>query len=393
MNTENTAPRSPDPHTRALSQAGVSLWLDDLSRTRLQNGDLANLVTTRQISGVTTNPTIFQKALTDAEAYLPQLQELAARGTDAATAVHELTCRDVAQAADVLAPVHERTGGRDGFVSIEVDPRLAQDPSATVTQAQRLAAAIDRENLMVKIPATQACLPAITEVLAAGISVNVTLIFSLPRVREVVNAWLAGLERARTAGRDLRRIHAVASLFVSRVDTEVDTRLRRLGADESLFRGAGLANARLAHRIIVESAQTERWRLLAAAGAPALRPLWASTSVKDPALPADAYVSGLAAPNTVITLPEATLHAVAEHGVRLPAADADARAVGYAAADAHLDAVGRAGVDYSDVVDTLEGAGIAAFVAAREAMLDTAEQGLARARGEASGPSDSPAAS
>lgn len=362
-----------NPNTAALAAAGVSVWLDDLSRARLEDGSLAELIATRSVTGVTTNPAIFQKALEDADVYADQLDELAAAGADVDAAVTSLTTRDVARAADVLADVHAATGGADGFVSIEVDPRLARDTAGTIRQARELAETVGRDNVMIKIPATVEGLPAITAVLAEGISVNVTLIFSLPRYREVVNAWMSGLEQARDQGRDLSRIHSVASFFVSRVDTEVDRRLEEIGGDAVQLKGrAGVANARLAYRVFEESLQTERWRLLAAAGAPVQRPLWASTGVKDPSLPDTLYVTELAAEDTVNTMPAATLEAVADHGEIAP----DTVRGAYAEADAHLDALGHAGVSYREVVDLLEAEGLEKFETAWDQLLASVAEGL-----------------
>ena len=374
MSPENaTSPQ--DTATAALAAAGVSLWLDDLSRTRLDAGTLEELIATHSVTGVTTNPSIFAAALKDADAYGPQLAELAAAGASVDEAVTALTTTDVRRAADILAPVHEASGGADGFVSIEVDPRLSRDSEGTVAQARELSALVDRPNLMVKIPATVEGLPAITAVLAEGISVNVTLIFSLPRYREVVNAWLSGLEQARANGHDLSRIHSVASFFVSRVDTEVDARLR--AADSDLPTGrAGLANARLAYRAFEQALDTERWRLLAAAGAPVQRPLWASTGVKDPSLPDTLYVAGLVAPHTVNTMPEATLQAFADHGE----VTGDTVTGAYAESDACLDAIGAAGVSYADVVAVLEEEGLAKFEAAWAELLESVRAGLAAHR-------------
>ncbi|MDY6054471.1 transaldolase [Micrococcus sp.] len=366
------------PATTALAEAGVSVWLDDLSRTRLDEGSLETLIRTRTVTGVTTNPSIFAAALAHADAYEAQLAELAAAGADVEEAVTALTTTDVRRAADLLAPVHEATGGRDGFVSIEVDPRLARDTEATVAQARALAEEIDRPNLMVKIPATREGLPAITAVLGAGISVNVTLIFSLPRYREVVNAWLAGLEEAQRNGHSLAGIHSVASFFVSRVDTDVDAQLRALAAEghteaAGLTGRAGLANARLAYRIFEQVQDTERWRLLQAAGAPVQRPLWASTGVKDPALPDTLYVTGLVAPDTVNTMPEKTLQAFADHGEVVRGAVTDS----YAQAEADLDAIGALGVSYDELVERLEAEGLAKFEDAWAELLASVRAGLA----------------
>lgn len=363
-----------NPNTAALAEAGVSLWLDDLSRTRLDEGTLEELVATRSVTGVTTNPSIFAVALADAGAYEDQLRELAASGASVDEAVLALTAEDVRRAADVLADVHERTAGRDGFVSLEVDPRLARDAQATAAQAAALTAAVDRPNLMVKIPGTVEGLAAIAEVLGEGISVNVTLIFSLPRYRQVLNAWMSGLEKARDNGHDLSRIHSVASFFVSRVDTEVDARLRALGTPEAeaLTGRAAVANARLAYRAFEQALDSERWRMLEAAGASVQRPLWASTGVKDPALPDTLYVTELVAPHTVTTLPEKTLEAVADHGV----ITGDAVTGAYADADALLDAVGAAGVSYPEVVDVLENEGLEKFESAWDELLGSVRRGL-----------------
>ena len=365
------------PATTALAETGVSIWLDDLSRTRLDEGSLEKLLTTRTVTGVTTNPSIFAAALKHADAYEAQLRELAAEGADVEAAVTALTTTDVRRACDLLAPVHEATDGRDGYVSIEVDPRLARDTAGTVAQARELAAAVDRRNLMVKIPATVEGLPAITEVLGSGLSVNVTLIFSLPRYREVVNAWLAGLEQARANGHDVSRIHSVASFFVSRVDTDVDAQLRALAADgrpeaAELTGRAGLANARLAYRAFEQALDTERWRLLEADGAHVQRPLWASTGVKDPELPDTLYVTGLVAPDTVNTMPEKTLEAFADHGEVTGDTVTDA----YTQADADLDAIGALGISYPELVERLEAEGLQKFEDAWDELLASVRAGL-----------------
>ncbi|MBF6414446.1 transaldolase, partial [Nocardia cyriacigeorgica] len=272
----------------ALSAAGVSVWLDDLSRDRINSGNLAELIATRGVVGVTTNPTIFQGALSKGHAYDAQVAALAAQGADADAAIRTITTDDVRAACDVLAPVFEQTGGVDGRVSIEVDPRLAFDADRTVAQAVELWKIVDRPNLFIKIPATEEGLPAITAVLAEGISVNVTLIFSVARYRSVMGAYLDGLRKARTAGHDLAYIHSVASFFVSRVDTEIDKRLEAIGSPEALaLRGqAGVANARLAYAeyqdVFDGGAHTSTYSHLAAMGANRQRPLWASTGVKNP---------------------------------------------------------------------------------------------------------------
>ncbi|MDF3302079.1 transaldolase [Streptomyces tropicalis] len=369
-----------------LSDAGVSIWLDDLSRRRITSGNLAELVANRHVVGVTTNPSIFQAAIgsvwgsprsSEAESgggYEEQLADLAVRGVTVDEAVRMMTTADVRAAADVLRPVHDATGGLDGRVSIEVDPRLAHRTAATVAEARQLAWLVDRPNVMIKIPATRAGLPAITEVVGLGISVNVTLIFSLERYREVMDAYLAGLERARAAGLDLSRIHSVASFFVSRVDSEIDKRLTLLGTDEALaLKGrAALANARLAYEAYEGVFDGERWGALAAAGANRQRPLWASTGVKDPSYKDTLYVDELVAPGTVNTMPEATLNATADHGD----ITGDTVTGGYDRARADLAAVERLGISYDEVVQQLEDEGVAKFEAAWQDLLDAVTKSL-----------------
>ena len=337
-----------------LSAAGVAVWLDDLSRSRLQTGNLADLVRDSSVVGVTTNPSIFQKALSEGAAYDEQVRDLALRGTDVGEAVRMLTTYDVRWACDVLKDVHERTAGVDGRVSIEVDPRLAQYTERTVAEAKALWWLVDRPNLYIKIPATVPGLPAITSVLAEGISVNVTLIFSLERYGAVMEAFLAGLEQAKANGHDLSRIGSVASFFVSRVDSEVD---KRLGAGSALRGQAAIANARLAYAQYEQVFASDRWKALEAAGAHPQRPLWASTGVKDPAYDDTQYVVELVAPGTVNTMPEATLEAVADHGV----VRGDTVTTRYADAQQVLDDLKTAGIDYDDVVQQLEQEGVSKF--------------------------------
>src|SRR6201993_873029 len=288
-----------NPNLAALSAAGVSVWLDDLSRDRLQSGNLQELIDTKSVVGVTTNPSIFQKAFAEGDAYDAQIAELAERGADVDATIRTVTTDDVRRACDVLAPQWEASDGVDGRVSIEVDPRLANDTDKTIAQAVELWKIVDRPNLFIKIPATKAGLPAIPAVLAEGISVNVTLIFSVERHREVMDAYLAGIEKAREAGHDLSKIHSVASFFVSRVDTEIDKRLQKSGsADDLALRGqAGVANARLAspdyQEVFVDG---ERFSTLEADGARVQRPLWASTGVKNPDYSDTLYVTDLVAP-------------------------------------------------------------------------------------------------
>jgi transaldolase len=369
--SEATAPAGA---LKRLSDQGVSIWLDDLSRKRIESGNLAGLIETKNVVGVTTNPSIFQAAIGSGEGYEEQLADLAVRGVTVDEAVRMMTTADVRAAADVLKPVFEASGGRDGRVSIEVDPRLAHDTAATVAEARQLAWLVDRPNVMIKIPATEAGLPAITEVIGAGISVNVTLIFSLERYREVMDAYLAGLEKAQAAGHDLSAIHSVASFFVSRVDSEIDKRLTLLGTDEALaLKGrAALANARLAYEAYEEVFSGGRWTALAAARANKQRPLWASTGVKDPAYRDTLYVEELVAPGTVNTMPEATLDATADHGD----IQGDTVTGGYAQARADLAAVERLGISYDEVVRQLEDEGVAKFEVAWQDLLDAVTKSL-----------------
>ncbi|MER6281732.1 transaldolase [Streptomyces sp900105245] len=359
---------------KRLSDEGVSVWLDDLSRTRITSGNLADLIENRNVVGVTTNPSIFQAAIGSGEGYEEQLSDLAVRGVTVDEAVRMMTTADVRAAADVLRPVYDATGGRDGRVSIEVDPRLAHDTAATVAEARQLAWLVDRPNVMIKIPATRAGLPAITEVIGLGISVNATLIFSLERYREVMAAYLAGLEEARERGVDLSGIHSVASFFVSRVDAEIDGRLTALGTDEAqaLKGRAALANARLAYQAYEEVFASARWTALAGDRANRQRPLWASTGVKDPAYKDTLYVDELVAPGTVNTMPEATLNATADHGE----ITGDTVTGGYAQAHADLAAVERLGISYDEVVRKLEDEGVAKFEAAWQDLLRAVTKSL-----------------
>src|SRR3954466_7099800 len=300
---------------RELSEAGVAVWLDDLSRDRLQTGNLAELIRDRSLVGVTTNPTIFQKGISGSDLYDDQLRDLAVRGVDIGEALRSITTWDVRTACDVFRPVYDASGGVDGRVSIEVDPRIAHDTERTVAEARALWWLVDRPNLFVKIPATLAGLPAITQCLAEGISINVTLIFSLQRYDAVMEAFLAGLEQRQASGGSLERLESVASFFVSRVDTEIDKRLDKIGSDEAReLRGkAGIANARLAYQHYERIFTSDRWKSLEQAGAKPQRPLWASTGVKDPAYDDTMYVVDLVAPGTVNTMPQATLDAVFDH--------------------------------------------------------------------------------
>ena len=362
--------------TQKLSDAGVSIWLDDLSRERLTSGNLAELIKTHNVVGVTTNPTIFAGALSKGAAYAEQMRELAAAGASVEEAVFAATCDDVRAACDVFAPVYKASNGFDGRVSIEVDPRLARDAEGTAKMARELYERVGRENVMIKIPATQEGLRPIAETLAAGISVNVTLIFSLTRYREVINAYMLGLEQALENGKDLSTIHSVASFFVSRVDTEIDARLEAAGGDAVQLKGkAGLANARLAYEVFEEMFSSERWARLQAHGANVQRPLWASTGVKDPSLPDTLYVTGLVAPNTVNTMPEATLNAVADHGEVTD----NTIVPNYSESNNVLDAIS-VHVSYPEVVEKLEVEGLSKFDVSWEELLQTVREALEQAK-------------
>jgi transaldolase len=362
---------------QALSEAGVSIWLDDLSRQRISSGNLATLIADLRLTGVTSNPTIFATALSDADDYAAQVRELAARGASADEAVREITVTDVRLACEVFGNVWQATAGVDGRVSLEVDPGLAHDTDATLRQARELWKLVDRPNLMIKIPATEAGLPAITGALADGISVNVTLIFSVQRYRAVMDAFLAGMARARANGHDLTRMASVASFFVSRVDTEIDKRLEALGTEQALaLRGqAAVANARLAYAAHQQKFATPRWAALADAGAHPQRPLWASTGVKNPAYPDTKYVTELIAPGVVSTMPEQTLLAFADHG-QVPGDQVSGTA---GQAQRVFDTLVTAGVDLDDVFAVLEREGVAKFAASWGQLRDTVAAQLAKA--------------
>ncbi len=365
----------------ALSEFGVSVWLDDLSRERLNSGSLQQLVSGSSVVGVTTNPTIFASALSKGEAYNAQIRELAASGTSVADAIRVITTDDVRAACDVFADVYAATDGYDGRVSIEVEPGLAMDTEATTAQAAELFQLVDRPNVLIKIPATEPGLAAITASIAAGISVNVTLIFALDRYQAVIKAYLDGLEQAVANGRDLSGIHSVASFFVSRVDTEVNQRLETGGGyPVAALKGqAGVANARLAYALYQQQFASDRFKALAAEGANRQRPLWASTGVKDPSLPDTMYVSELAVAGTVNTMPEKTLLAFADHGDldgdRVSGTDTDAQHV--------LDQLAAAGIAFDDVVKVLEAEGLEKFDASWAELSDTVQAALEDAtRGE-----------
>ena len=364
--------------TADLSAAGVSIWLDDLSRERIASGGLEKLIAERNVVGVTTNPTIFAGALAKGEAYDEQVALLAKAGTNVTDAVFEITTDDVAAASDVFRSIYDNTNGFDGRVSIEVEPGFAHDAAATIAQAKQLWAKVDRPNALIKIPATVEGLEAITETIGAGISVNVTLIFSLERYREVINAYLSGLEKAKAAGIDISTLHSVASFFVSRVDTEIDKRLDAIGTDEAkaLKGKAGVANAQLAYEVFEAAFTTERAQVLLAAGANKQRPLWASTGVKDPAVLDTTYVVELVAHEVVNTMPEKTLEATFDHGVIA----GDSITGSYDAANAVLDAIAAQGISYEEVTALLEKEGVEKFIVSWNELLDTVTAALEAAK-------------
>jgi transaldolase len=346
---------------KALADAGVSIWLDDLSRQRLVSGNLAALIQDQHVSGVTTNPTIFAKAISDADAYAEQVTRLGREGVSTDQAIRVITTDDVRDAADLFKPVYDDTEGVDGRVSIEVEPGLARDTQKTIAQAKELWEIVGRENVFVKIPATKEGIPAIAETLAQGISVNVTLIFSLDRYKAVVDAFLTGLEKAIDNGHDVTKLGSVASFFVSRVDTEVDKRLEAIGTDEAkaLKGKAGIANARLAFEAYEEIFASDRWHEIETAGAKPQRPLWASTGVKDPSFKDTMYVEELITSGVVNTMPQATIDAFADHGeVRGDTVRAD-----YAADRKVIDDLAALGISYDAVVQLLEDEGVAKFAA------------------------------
>lgn len=359
---------------KALSDAGVSIWLDDLSRERIETGNLADLIASKHVVGVTTNPTIFAAAIANGERYDEQVGQLVEKGELVDRVVFELTTEDVRNACDLMKPVYESTKA-DGRVSIEVEPTLANDTEGTISSAQALWSAVDRPNVLIKIPATKEGLPAITAAIAQGISVNVTLIFGIDRYREVMDAYLSGLESARDAGLDLSKIQSVASFFVSRVDTEVDPRLEKIGTDEALaLRGkAAVANARLAYAAFEEVHAGDRWRVLAEAGANPQRPLWASTGVKNPDYSDTLYVADLVVADTVNTMPEKTLDAFADHG------EVTGDTVSGRAAEAQqvFDELAAVGIDFADVLVVLETEGVDKFKKSWVELLETVEGQMA----------------
>jgi transaldolase len=370
-------PQTPQDHPvlGELTAAGVSIWLDDISRERLRTGNLAELIRDWAVSGVTSNPTIFASAVAHGDAYDKQLADLAVRGVKLEEAARSIATYDIRWGCDVFRPVYDITDGVDGRVSIEVDPRIARDTAKTIAEARALWWLVDRPNLFIKIPATLEGLPAITAALAEGISINVTLIFSLERYGQVIDAFMAGLEQALAAGRDISALASVASFFVSRVDTEVDSRLDKIGTPEAAaLRGkAAIANARLAYELYEQRISTPRWQALREAGAKVQRPLWASTSTKDPAFEDTMYVVELVAPDTVNTMPEATLRATADHaklrGDTIRGTYDESRKI-----FADLE---KLGISYDDVVRVLEDEGVQKFAASWNEFLGTIESNMA----------------
>jgi transaldolase len=362
---------------KALSDLGVSIWLDDISRARLKTGNLADLIDNWHVVGVTSNPTIFAKALTEAEDYEDQVRDLASRGVSIDEAVRAITAFDVRWGCDVMRDTYERTDGKDGRVSLEVDPRMAHDSTKTIAEARALWWLVNRPNAMIKIPATLDGIQPIADATAEGICVNVTLIFSLERYRAVMDSYLDGLERAKEAGLDLSAIQSVASFFVSRIDTEVDKRLDELGTPEAkeLRSKAAVANARLAYEAYEEVFSSDRWAAFEAAGAHKQRPLWASTSVKDPNLPDTMYVDELIAPNTVNTMPEPTIKAVADHGN----ITGDTITPNYEHARQVMASLADVGVDFDDVVKVVEEEGVEKFEKSWQELIDTVTTALDKA--------------
>jgi transaldolase len=373
-----------------LRNVGTAVWLDDLSRSRIVSGSLSEMVERGDIAGITTNPTIFAKAIGAGSGYEDQVRDLTLRGTSMGETLRLLTAWDVRAACDILRPVYDRTDMRDGRVSIEVEPSLAQDAERTAAEALALCWLVDRPNLFIKIPATLAGLPAITASLSDGISVNVTLIFSLERYLRVIDAFLSGLEQRAAKGGSLEGIESIASFFVSRVDTEVDQRLTEIetnGGGTSEIRAprgqAAIANARLAYEIYQQTFASSRWKILAAKGARPQRLLWASTGVKTKGADDTRYVIELAAPDTVNTMPEATLEAVKDHGI----VKGDRIEGSFAASRKTIEDLAACGVDIDDVTDFLETQGLRSFVkswdelvASVASQIDKARAGIAAAQ-------------
>jgi transaldolase len=358
MSSDNLSP------LHRLSALGQSVWVDFLSRELIRGGELRQHMERDAVVGATSNPTIFQKAMTSGEGYDKQLNELVERKAGLEETFWTLAMQDVSEACKLFLPVWEETGKRDGYVSLEVDPRLAYDTLATFREAMRLHEEVDRSNLLVKIPATKPGLAAIEDVIAKGRSINVTLIFSLRRYAEVVESYLRGIERLVAEGGDPRKVASVASFFVSRIDTEADRRLDEIGGHDELKGKLAVANAKLAYAHYEEVFGGSRWRFLAGKGATAQRVLWASTSTKDPAYPDTKYVEELIGPDTINTMPEETIRAYQDHGDPKPGLKD-----GLEQARELFEALAHAGVDYDDVTDTLEREGVEKFSASFDELL------------------------
>ncbi|MDO5672905.1 MAG: transaldolase [Actinomycetaceae bacterium] len=363
---------------KELSDIGVSVWLDDLSRTRLRTGQLTELAEKDHVVGVTTNPAIFSAAIGDGTTYAEQIKELAAKGATVEEAVTAMTSDDVREACDIMRPIFDATNGQDGRVSIEVDPRISADREATIAQAKALHALVDRPNVLIKIPATKGSIPAISDAIAAGISINVTLIFTIEQYVDVLDAYMEGLERAKASGLDLGKIRSVASVFVSRLDTMIDPMLDAIGTPEAkaLRSKAAVANARLSFEAYEKVMASDRWKALEAAGAHKQRPLWASTGVKDASLSPTLYVDELAAPETVNTMPEATLRAVAAgsklHGNAIEGTYEESREV--------IAGLGKVGIDFDDCAHKLLVEGVEKFEVAWVSLLDKVQAALDAAK-------------
>lgn len=359
---------------KQLTDLGVSVWLDDLSRSRIESGNLQSLIDDRSVRGVTTNPTIFAQALANADVYAEAVAECKSKGLDAEQSIFEITSEDVRNACDIFKPVFEQTKGLDGRVSIEVSPLLANDTDGTIAQAKQLWEKVDRENLLVKIPATKEGLPAITEVLAAGISVNVTLIFSLERYAEVIDAFMQGIKKANANGHDVSKIHSVASFFVSRVDASVDKLLDEHSPEAAKLKGkAAIANARLAYSLFLDEFVSAKWKPLADMGANAQRPLMASTGVKNPEYSETMYVTELAAPSLVNTMPEKTLEATFARG----SYSGDTITPNLELASSEWQAIGQL-VNLRAVTDELETDGVAKFKQSWKELIETVETALGK---------------
>jgi transaldolase len=355
-----------------LTDLGVSVWLDDLSRSRIKSGDLQSLIENRSVRGVTTNPTIFAQALANADDYSDAVAQCKEQGLDAEQTIFEITSEDVRMACDIFKPIFEESKGVDGRVSIEVSPLLANDTEGTVAQAKQLWEKVDRENLLVKIPATKEGLPAITEAIAAGISVNVTLIFSLNRYSEVIDAYMRGIRQASENGHDVSKIHSVASFFVSRVDASVDKLLEEHSPEASKLKGkAAIANARLAYSLFLDEFVSAKWKPMADLGANAQRPLMASTGVKNPEYSETMYVTELAAPNLVNTMPEKTMEATYQKG----AFSGDTITPNLEHASAEWQAIGEL-VDLRSVTKELEIDGVMKFKQSWGELMETVEKAL-----------------